>query len=170
MAEQTKETEKSNGVAFRDDRNHSIGVESIMSEGRTLPTLVRRFVDGVISSDGSSPPPPFLRRVRAAANDTAPKLREASRNSARDLIAWTKQGSSLRALLVSTVSYRKRILFPSFVAFSVYFLESNGFFVPLLSYCSINFIYFDYSKVYKNQLLVIYVNLNGLKINRGNCK
>ncbi|KAF3331609.1 hypothetical protein FCM35_KLT03015 [Carex littledalei] len=103
MAERGDETEGSNGVASPEDLNRPIEVESIMSEGHTLPTVVRGFVDGVLSSDGPSPPPPFLRRVRTAATDAAPKLREASRNSARDLVVWTKQGSSLRALLVITV-------------------------------------------------------------------
>lgn len=104
MAERSEEAEGSNGVAFADDLNRPIEGESIMSEGHTLPTVVRGFVDGVLSSDGPSPPPPFLRRVRVAATDAAPKLREASGNSARHLIAWTRQGSSLRALLVIAVS------------------------------------------------------------------
>ncbi|KAJ4792950.1 voltage-dependent L-type calcium channel subunit [Rhynchospora pubera] len=103
MAEWGEETEGSNGVFLQDDLNRPIKVESIMSEGHTLPTVVRGFVDGVISSDGAYPPPPFLRRVRIAATDAAPKLKDASKNSARDLVVWTRQGSSLRALLVITV-------------------------------------------------------------------
>jgi hypothetical protein len=70
----------------------------------TLPGVLRSFVDGVWSpgADGD----PLLRRLRTASCDTAPRLREASRNSARDLLAWTKQGSGLRAILVISVSFR----------------------------------------------------------------
>lgn len=129
MAERGDETEGSNGVASPEDLNRPIEVESIMAEGHTLPTVVRGFVDGVLSSDGPSPPPPFLRRVRTAATDAAPKLREASRNSARDLVVWTKQGSSLRALLVITVSYIRRIKFSlSFCCFQSISWNQMAFF------------------------------------------
>ncbi|XP_044978388.1 uncharacterized protein LOC123445469 [Hordeum vulgare subsp. vulgare] len=68
----------------------------------TLPAVLRSFVDGV------RPPPgdggdPLLQRLRAASCEAAPRLRDASRNSARDLLAWTKQGSGLRAILVVSV-------------------------------------------------------------------
>jgi hypothetical protein len=68
----------------------------------TLPGVLRSFVDGVWSpgADGD----PLLRRLRTASCESAPRLREASKNSARDLLAWTKQGSGLRAILVISVS------------------------------------------------------------------
>ncbi|KAJ4764066.1 voltage-dependent L-type calcium channel subunit [Rhynchospora pubera] len=119
MAEWGEETEGSNGVFLQDDLNRPIKVESIMSEGHTLPTVVRGFVDGVLSTDGAYPPRPFLRRVRIAATDAAPKLKDASKNSARDLVVWTRQGSSLRALLVITVG---SITLVSVTAVSVFML------------------------------------------------
>ncbi|BAT05504.1 Os08g0425800 [Oryza sativa Japonica Group] len=71
----------------------------------TLPGVLRSFVDGVCSQGGGGGGgEPLLRRIRAASCETAPRLREASRNSARDLLEWTRRGSGLRAILVISVS------------------------------------------------------------------
>ncbi|CAM0952846.1 unnamed protein product [Alopecurus aequalis] len=67
----------------------------------TLPGVLRGFVDGVWSPGASGDP--LLRRIREASWETAPRLRGASMNSARDLLAWTKQGTGLRAILVISV-------------------------------------------------------------------
>ena len=69
----------------------------------TLPGVVRGFLEGVWSSPGGGGEP-LLGRLRAASCEAAPRLRGASRNSARDLLEWTRRGSGLRAILVISVS------------------------------------------------------------------
>nr|CAB3482999.1 unnamed protein product [Digitaria exilis] len=70
-------------------------------EEDTLPGVLRGFVDGVWYGPGAGgDEKTLLRRLRAASCEAAPRLRGASRNSARDLLEWTRQGSGLRAILV----------------------------------------------------------------------
>ncbi|KAJ3694880.1 hypothetical protein LUZ60_000257 [Juncus effusus] len=91
------EEEKGSNGSPTENPNRPIKIDS---EGHTLPTVIRGFVDGVFYSGGGGAP--IYRRVKSATVEAAPKLREASRNSARDLMTWTRKGSSLRALLVIT--------------------------------------------------------------------
>ena len=80
-------------------------IEIERKDRRTLYGALRGFVAGVFSSDGGdSPPPPVLKRVKRSFEEQAPYLREASRNSANDLLRWTREGSPLRALFVISVS------------------------------------------------------------------
>lgn len=90
-----------------DDHRRSVEINSI-GDRETLYTLLRRFVSGVTSPDAAaSPPPPLFRRIRTSFLETAPKLPDASRNSAHDLLIWTRRGSPLRSLLVISVSQSK---------------------------------------------------------------
>ncbi|AQK52383.1 hypothetical protein ZEAMMB73_Zm00001d050347 [Zea mays] len=89
-----------NGEAPSGAREVDVGEED------TLAGVLRSFVDGVWYPDE-----PLLRRLRAASCDAAPRLRGASRNSARDLLEWTRRGSGLRAILV--ISVGARLLDPS---------------------------------------------------------
>uniref|UniRef100_A0A0D9X802 Uncharacterized protein n=1 Tax=Leersia perrieri TaxID=77586 RepID=A0A0D9X802_9ORYZ len=82
----------------------SVEVSSREEEEDTLPGVLRSFVDGVCCSPGAGgEAQPLLRRIRAASCEAAPRLRDASRNSARDLLEWTRRGSGLRAILVISV-------------------------------------------------------------------
>ncbi|TVU05800.1 hypothetical protein EJB05_48983 [Eragrostis curvula] len=79
----------------------SSGARAVRVEDEdTLPGVLRSFVDGVFAAGGDEP---LLRRLRAASCEAAPRVREASRNSARDLLEWTRRGSGLRAILVISV-------------------------------------------------------------------
>ncbi|KAE8808879.1 hypothetical protein D1007_14631 [Hordeum vulgare] len=68
----------------------------------TLSAVLRSFVDGVWPPPGNGGDP-LLQRLRAASCEAASRLWDASRNSARDLLPWTKQGSGLHAILVISV-------------------------------------------------------------------
>uniref|UniRef100_A0ACD6AC14 Uncharacterized protein n=5 Tax=Avena sativa TaxID=4498 RepID=A0ACD6AC14_AVESA len=90
----------------------------------TLPGVFRSFVDGIWSpgADGD----PLLRRLRTASCENAPRLREASRNSARDLVAWTKQGSGLRAILVISVGTITLIALTGLLIFMSFLLVATA--------------------------------------------
>lgn len=86
----------------------SSSVDSL-KDYKTLYGVLRCFAGGIISSDGGgggdgSPPPPLVERIKKSFLDQAPHLREASRNSAGDLLRWTREDGPLRALFVISVS------------------------------------------------------------------
>ncbi|KAI5002185.1 hypothetical protein ZWY2020_026835 [Hordeum vulgare] len=68
----------------------------------TLSAVLRSFVDGVWPPPGNGGDP-LLQRLRAAYCEATPRLWDASRNSARNLLPWTKQGSGLRTILVISI-------------------------------------------------------------------
>ena len=86
-----------NGEAPSGAREVGVGEEE-----DTLAGVLRSYVDGVWYPNDE----PLLRRLRAASCEAAPRLRGASRNSARDLLEWTRRGSGLRAILVISVGPR----------------------------------------------------------------
>ncbi|RLN03646.1 uncharacterized protein C2845_PM13G12930 [Panicum miliaceum] len=98
----------------------------------TLPGVVRGFLDGVWSSPGGGEP--LLGRLRAASCEAAPRLRGASRNSARDLLEWTRRGSGLRAILVISVGTITLIALTGLLIFMFFLLvaTSNAVIVSVL--------------------------------------
>ncbi|KAI5019285.1 hypothetical protein ZWY2020_044173 [Hordeum vulgare] len=88
-----------NGEASDDNRS---AVEVAGGED-TLPAVLRSFVDGIWPPPGNGGDP-LLQRLHAASCEAAPRLWGTSRNSARDLLPWAKQGSGLRAILVISVN------------------------------------------------------------------
>ncbi|CAO2201887.1 unnamed protein product [Urochloa humidicola] len=102
-------------------------------EGDTLPGVVRGFVDGVWCP-GAGGDEPLLRRLKAASRDAAPRLRGASRNSARDLLEWTRRGSGLRAILVISELMK---LFGEFITLSSPFpdVAAAGGFLAIFFAC-----------------------------------
>lgn len=102
VEEEDLQTKMSNGGVGPDDPDRSIEVDGPVASSDTLPSVFRSFFDGVVYSDGASKP--LIRRVRDATSAHLPRLPDASRNSAKDLVAWTRSGSALRALFVISVS------------------------------------------------------------------
>uniref|UniRef100_A0A0E0LUU8 Uncharacterized protein n=1 Tax=Oryza punctata TaxID=4537 RepID=A0A0E0LUU8_ORYPU len=100
-----------------------VEVSSREEEEDTLPGVLRSFVDGVCSQGGGGEP--LLRRIRAASCETAPRLREASRNSARDLLEWTRRGSGLRAILVISVGTITLIALTGLLIFMFFLLVAT---------------------------------------------
>ncbi|RCV31135.1 hypothetical protein SETIT_6G152500v2 [Setaria italica] len=98
-------------------------------EEDTLPGVLRGFVDGVWSSPGGGGgggDEPLLRRLRAASCEAAPRLRGASRNSARDLLEWTRRGSGLRAILVISVGTVMLVALTGLLIFMFFLLVATA--------------------------------------------
>ncbi|XP_008806622.1 uncharacterized protein LOC103719253 [Phoenix dactylifera] len=94
--------------------------------GETLYAVLRAFVAGVVAPDATaSPPPPLIQRIKASSAKAAPRLREASRNSAHDLLLWTRQGSPLRALLVISVGTITLVALTGLLVFMLFFLAAT---------------------------------------------
>ncbi|XP_039145454.1 uncharacterized protein LOC120282681 [Dioscorea cayenensis subsp. rotundata] len=108
-----------------DDHRRSVEINSI-GDRETLYTLLRRFVSGVTSPDAAaSPPPPLFRRIRTSFLETAPKLPDASRNSAHDLLIWTRRGSPLRSLLVISVGTIVLVALTGLLIFTLFLLAAT---------------------------------------------
>lgn len=81
------------------------------SDRETLPEVLNRIAHAILfpepSNSGS-----LLRRIKTSVAENAPLLPEASRNSARDVLLWTRRGSPFRAILVISVSaFKTKIKF-----------------------------------------------------------
>ncbi|XP_066331422.1 uncharacterized protein [Miscanthus floridulus] len=107
----------SNGEAPSGAREVDVGEEE-----DTLAGVLRSYVDGVWYPDDE----PLLRRLRAASCEAAPRLRGASRNSARDLLEWTRRGSGLRAILVISVGAITLIALTGLLIFMFFLLVATA--------------------------------------------
>lgn len=100
------------------------GIETIEIEGGggdTLEGLLRQFVSGVLRSGDQS----IAWRIRASYGEAAPRIREASRNSVAEVLAWVRAGSPFRALLVTAVGTVALLALTGLMVFTVFFLVAT---------------------------------------------
>ncbi|CAH8271297.1 unnamed protein product [Arabidopsis lyrata] len=76
----------------------------------------------------------FLERVRNSVAENGPKLREASERTGREILLWTRRGSSLRALLVITMGTIVLLTTMALVVFTLFFVAAtaNAIIISLL--------------------------------------
>lgn len=69
----------------------------------TLYDVLHRMLSTIFfsDSDGSEP---LLQRIKNSLSDNGPLLKDATSNTGRKILLWTRRGSPLRALLVISVS------------------------------------------------------------------
>ncbi|OAY66149.1 hypothetical protein ACMD2_05845 [Ananas comosus] len=128
MAEPQEKSKRSSNAALADDLDRSIEIDGPYYD--TLPALLRSFFHVVVSPA----PPPLIQRIKDATAKCAPRLREASRNSARDLLQWTRRGSALRALLVISVGSITLVALTGLLVFMLFFVAAtvNAIIISLL--------------------------------------
>lgn len=107
--------------------------EGTDEEGITLFTIFNRLIAAIFFPSSSDP---VFHRIKAALSHNIPLLRVASKNTAHNVLLWTRRGSPLRALLVVSVRILSRLL--TFCAQSF----SLVFFFFLLSVSSLYFPFF----------------------------
>ncbi|KAL5718509.1 hypothetical protein ACHQM5_011405 [Ranunculus cassubicifolius] len=73
-------------------------------EEETFNTILHRIISAIFSPDSKNTESSLFQRIKGTVIENAPLVPEAGRNSAKKLMIWTRQGSSLRALLVISVS------------------------------------------------------------------
>lgn len=80
--------------------------KSSLHHHHTLHGVVYALIATILFPDHTSPAAgeSLLRRAKISFSHNGPLLPQASRNSGRHLLHWTRQGSPLRALLVISVS------------------------------------------------------------------
>ncbi|XP_052197500.1 uncharacterized protein LOC127804643 isoform X2 [Diospyros lotus] len=115
-------SEKTNGLFAEEIRKPSDTAEV------TLYDLLRRVVAQIFFPDLDEKygrATPVVRRIKSSLSETVPLLREASRNSGRDLLLWTRRGSPLRALLVVCVGTIALLLLTGLAVFMLFFLAAT---------------------------------------------
>ncbi|XP_002273884.1 uncharacterized protein LOC100262496 [Vitis vinifera] len=76
----------------------------------------------------------LLRRVKISFAENIPLLRQASRNTARNVVHWTRRGSALQALLVISVGTITLLALTGLLVFVLFFLATtfNAIVISLL--------------------------------------
>ena len=99
----------------------------------TLYLVLRRLVVAIFSPDPASSAP-LLLRVKISVADNVPLLRQASKNSSRNVVLWTRRGSPLRALVVISVGTITLLTLTGLLVFMLFFLAAtfNAIVISLL--------------------------------------
>ncbi|GMI76977.1 LDAP Interacting Protein [Hibiscus trionum] len=101
----------------------------------TLYDVLHRSISMIIFPNGSSPEStPLLQRIKISVSENGCRLREASRNTGRDVLLWTRRGSPLRALLVISIGTVALLTLTGLLIFMFLFLlaTANAIIVSLL--------------------------------------
>ncbi|KAL7192695.1 hypothetical protein ACSBR2_024503 [Camellia fascicularis] len=130
MGEPEEVREKSNGEFAE------VSGKGRHNEGVSLDGVLRRvgaeiFFPNPDSAYGSSP---VIHRIKASLSENVPLLRQASRNTGRDVLLWARRGTPLRALLVVSVGTIGLLALTGLVVFMLFFLAAtvNAIIISLL--------------------------------------
>ncbi|XP_059644709.1 uncharacterized protein LOC132286391 [Cornus florida] len=135
MAELSDATEKPNGVFVEvtgnDDESYTF--RGAHQELPTLSSVLHNLMSEILFSDPNSPSHVF-HRIKSSFCKNVPLLGEASRNTGRDVLLWTRRGSSLRALLVISVGTITLLTLTGLAVFMLFFLAAtiNAIVISLL--------------------------------------
>ncbi|KAL5721977.1 hypothetical protein ACHQM5_005552 [Ranunculus cassubicifolius] len=101
-------------------------------EEETLKTILHRMISAIFSGDSKQSS--LFQRIKGTVIENAPLVPEAGRNSANKLLIWTRQGSSLRALLVISVGTIVLVTLTGLLVFMLFFLAAtiNAIVISLL--------------------------------------
>ncbi|KAF5186920.1 voltage-dependent L-type calcium channel subunit [Thalictrum thalictroides] len=102
----------------------------------TLHGILQRILTAIFSSDPNTTDSKttLFKRIKNSVYENVPLLPQASRNSARNLLIWTRQGTSLRALLVISVGTIVSLALTGLLVFMLFFLAAtiNAIVISLL--------------------------------------
>ncbi|KAK8507837.1 hypothetical protein V6N13_140579 [Hibiscus sabdariffa] len=111
--------EQVNGGATVDDGNCT-------QKEEMLQDALHRLVSSIIyPEDSASVSTPLLQRIKISVSENVPRLGEASRNTSRSVLQWTRSGSPLRALLVISVGTITSLTLTGLLVFMLFFLAAT---------------------------------------------
>ncbi|KAK7305661.1 hypothetical protein VNO77_43569 [Canavalia gladiata] len=132
---QLKMAENANGVYVKEEEeeNEEKLKQSKRREKETLPDVLNRIASAILFPepvDAGS----LLRRIKVSVADNAPLLPEASRNTAKDVLLWTRRGTPFRALFVISVGTVTFVALTGLLVFVLFFLAAtiNAIVISLL--------------------------------------
>ncbi|KAL3630394.1 hypothetical protein CASFOL_023378 [Castilleja foliolosa] len=102
-------------------------------EELTLYTIFNRFIAAIFFPDPDSNVP-FLQRIKSSLSVNVPLLHEASRNTGRHVLIWTRRGSPFRAILVVSVGTIALLALTGLLVFMLFFAAAtiNAVIISLL--------------------------------------
>lgn len=102
-------------------------------ELKSLYSVLCRTIGSILFPDPKTPTP-LLQRIRNSLADNGPDLRDASRNTGREILLWTRRGSPLRALLVVSIGTIVLLTAMGLLMFMLFFLAAtaNAIIISLL--------------------------------------
>ncbi|XP_077230466.1 uncharacterized protein LOC143863626 [Tasmannia lanceolata] len=98
------------------------------NEEETLYGVLYRLFSTIFFPDPNIDPPPpprLMQRIKFSFHENGHSLREASRNSTRNLLLWTRRGSPFRALLVISVGTITLLALTGLLVFMLFFLAAT---------------------------------------------
>ncbi|KAL6228497.1 hypothetical protein ACLB2K_002446 [Fragaria x ananassa] len=100
----------------------------------TLFAVVNRLFGSILFPDPNNSAAPLFHRIKTSIAQNGPLFPEASRNTGRSVLAWTRQGSPLRALLVISVGTITLLALTGLLVFMLFFLAAtfNAIVISLL--------------------------------------
>ncbi|XP_054790191.1 uncharacterized protein LOC129295677 [Prosopis cineraria] len=102
-------------------------------ERETLYGVLHRLITSIIFPEPDNAAP-LLNRIKISVSKNAPLIPEASKNTGRDVLLWTRRGSPLRALLVISVGTITCVALTGLLVFALFFLAAtvNAIVISLL--------------------------------------
>ncbi|GMY24773.1 voltage-dependent L-type calcium channel subunit [Fagus crenata] len=99
----------------------------------TLYGVFHRLISSILFQTDPAPPP-LLHRIKTSVAQNAPLFREASGNTARNVLIWTRKGGPLRSLLVISVGTITLLALTGLLVFMLFFLAAtvNAIVISLL--------------------------------------
>ncbi|QCD98443.1 uncharacterized protein LOC114173263 [Vigna unguiculata] len=132
MAENSKGNDNGNGFYVKEEEELKVKQKK-RTGNDSLPEVLNRIASAILfpgpGDDGS-----VIRRIKVSVADNAPLLPEASRNSARDVLLWSRGGTPLRALFVITVGAVGFVALTGLLVFMLFLLAAtiNAIVISLL--------------------------------------
>ncbi|GMI85517.1 LDAP Interacting Protein [Hibiscus trionum] len=102
------------------DGNNCTDKEEMLQDA--LHRLVSSIIYPEASASGSAP---LLHRIKTSVSENVPRLGEASRNTSRSVLQWTRSGSPLRAILVISVGTVTCLTLTGLLVFMLFFLAAT---------------------------------------------
>ncbi|EEF33870.1 uncharacterized protein LOC8258727 [Ricinus communis] len=105
-------------------------------EELTLYSVLHRMASMIFVPDSRSDAAslPVMQRIKACVSENGPLLKDASRDTGRKIVIWTRRGSPLRALLVISLGSITFVTLTGLLVFMLFFLAAtvNAIVVSLL--------------------------------------
>ncbi|KAF3444270.1 hypothetical protein FNV43_RR13960 [Rhamnella rubrinervis] len=127
--------EKPNGGVYVEVAENDGASSKPNRSDETLFCVLCRLISSIIAPDPSTlGDTRFLQRIKNSLAENVPLLRQASRNTARNVFLWTRRGSPLRALLVISVGTITLLALTGLLVFMLFFVAAtfNAIIISLL--------------------------------------
>jgi len=139
MAEVNGDPEKTNGVYVEvagddNDEASKTSYKQTAERGLTLYAVLHNLITSILFPSSDSSSDSLVKRIESSLSENVPMLPEASRNTGKDVLVWTRRGSPLRALLVVSLGTITLLALTGLLVFMLFFVAAtiNAIVISLL--------------------------------------